>query len=294
MRIPEPSAVLQLLKPITWFAPMWAFGCGVVSGGFSTSARWSMVLAGIALAGPLVCATSQAVNDWYDRDVDAINEPDRPIPSGRIPGRWGFYIAFLWTILSLAWAWSLGKWVLCAAIVGLVLAWIYSAPPMRLKQNGWWGNSAVALAYEGLPWFTGAAVMAASLPDFRIIVVALLYSLGAHGIMTLNDFKSIDGDRSLGVRSLPVQLGVERAVQLACVVMAAPQIVVIGLLVAWGRPAYAAAVVILLIGQFALMPRLLANPNEKAAAYNATGTTLYVLGMLASAFALRSVGMGSL
>jgi chlorophyll synthase len=163
---------------------------------------------------------------------------------------------------------------------------------MRLKQNGWWGNSAVALAYEGLPWFTGAAVMAASLPDLRIIAIALLYSLGAHGIMTLNDFKSIDGDRRLGVRSLPVQLGVKRAVRLACVVMAAPQIVVIGLLVAWGRPAYAAAVVVLLIGQLALMPRLLANPSEKAAAYNATGTTLYVLGMLASAFALRSVGMG--
>ena len=263
MRVPEPSAVLQLLKPITWFAPMWAFGCGVVSSGFSAAARWNMVLAGIALAGPLVCATSQAVNDWYDREVDAINEPNRPIPSGRIPGRWGFYIACLWTILSLAWAWSLGKWVLGAAIVGLGLAWVYSAPPMRLKQNGWWGNSAVALAYEGLPWFTGAAVMAASLPDLRIIAIALLYSLGAHGIMTLNDFKSIDGDRRLGVRSLPVQLGVKRAVRLACVVMAAPQIVVIGLLVAWGRAAYAATVVVLLIGQLALMPRLLANPQRE-------------------------------
>jgi chlorophyll/bacteriochlorophyll a synthase len=290
MRVPEPSAVLQLLKPITWFAPMWAFGCGVVSSGSSTLSRWAMVLAGIALTGPLVCATSQAVNDWYDREVDAINEPNRPIPSGRVPGRWGFYIACLWTVLSLAWALSLGRWVLTAAIVGLALAWVYSAPPLRLKQNGWWGNSAVAVAYEGLPWFTGAAVMAASLPDFRIIVIALLYSLGAHGIMTLNDFKSIDGDRSLGVRSLPVQLGAERAVQLACVVMAAPQIAVIGLLVAWGRPAYAAAVLVFLIGQFALMPGLIANPGKRAAAYNATGTTLYVLGMLASAFALRSVG----
>ncbi len=290
MRVPEPSAVLQLLKPITWFAPMWAFGCGVISSGSSTLSRWTMVLAGIALTGPLVCATSQAVNDWYDREVDAINEPNRPIPSGRVPGRWGFYIACIWTVLSLGWALSLGRWVLSAAIVGLALAWVYSAPPLRLKQNGWWGNSAVAVAYEGLPWFTGAAVMAASLPDFRIIVIALLYSLGAHGIMTLNDFKSIDGDRSLGLRSLPVQLGAERAVQLACVVMAAPQIAVIGLLAAWGRPAYAASVFVLLVGQFALMPGLVANPSERAAAYNATGTTLYVLGMLASAFALRSVG----
>src|SRR5271166_1712498 len=123
MRVPEPSAVLQLLKPITWFAPMWAFGCGVVSSGFSASSRWTLVLAGIALAGPLVCATSQAVNDWYDREVDAINEPQRPIPSGRMPGRWGLYIAILWSLLSIACAAALGVWVLCAAATGLALAW---------------------------------------------------------------------------------------------------------------------------------------------------------------------------
>src|SRR5689334_6254567 len=84
---PAPGAVLELLKPITWFAPMWAFGCGVVSSGAPVGGRWPAILTGVALAGPLVCATSQAANDWYDREVDAINEPDRPIPSGRIPGR---------------------------------------------------------------------------------------------------------------------------------------------------------------------------------------------------------------
>lgn len=290
MRSPQPRAVLELLKPITWFAPMWAFACGVISSGLPTSARWAIVLAGVALAGPLICATSQAVNDWYDRDVDAINEPGRPIPSGRIPGRWGLYIACVWTVFSLAWAWSLGPWVFAAAVVGLVLAWAYSMPPVRLKQNGWWGNSAVAVAYEGLPWFTGAAIMAATLPDPRVILLAALYSFGAHGIMTLNDFKSIEGDRRLGVRSLPVQLGAERAARLACVVMAAPQVVVIGLLVAWNRPLYGATVAALLLGQLALMPRLLKDPRGQAAVYNATGTTLYVLGMLTSAFALRAAG----
>ena len=280
MRSPQPAAVLELLKPITWFAPMWAFACGVVSSGLSASTHWTVVLAGVALAGPLVCATSQAVNDWYDRHVDAINEPNRPIPSGRIPGRWGFYIACVWTILSLAWAWSLGTWVLCAAVVGLALAWAYSAPPLRLKQNGWWGNSAVALAYEGLPWFTGAAVMAAGLPDFRIIALAGLYSLGAHGIMTLNDFKSVDGDRQLGVRSLPVQLGVSRAVRLACAVMVAPQVAS-----SYCSPSGAGLPTppwfcALLLGQLALMPRLMKDPRNGAAVYNATGTTLYVLGML--------------
>ena len=86
---PSPLVVLELLKPITWFPPMWAFGCGIVSSGQSPAGRWPLVLAGLLLVGPLVCATSQAANDWFDRHVDAINEPNRPIPSGRIPGRWG-------------------------------------------------------------------------------------------------------------------------------------------------------------------------------------------------------------
>jgi chlorophyll synthase len=292
MRAPTPSAFLELLKPITWFAPMWAFACGVVSSGLPATGRWPVIVMGVVLAGPLVCATSQAVNDWFDREVDAINEPNRPIPSGRIPGRWGFYIACAWTVISLIVAAALGIWVLGAAIFGLVLAWAYSAPPARLKLNGWWGNSAVAICYEGLPWFTGAAVMAASLPDWRVVLLALLYSFGAHGIMTLNDFKSVDGDQQMGVMSLPVQLGVEKAARLACWVMAAPQIVVIALLYAWSLPLHAAAVAALLVGQFALMRRLLADPRGQAPFYNATGTTLYVLGMLVGAFALRSSLMG--
>jgi chlorophyll synthase len=287
MARPVPSAVLELFKPITWFAPMWAFACGVVSSGLPLAARWVFILAGVALAGPLVCATSQAVNDWYDRHVDAINEPNRPIPSGRIPGQWGLYIAIAWTLVSVLVASILGRWVLYAALFGLVLAWAYSAPPLRLKQNGWWGNTAVAVCYEGLPWFTGAAVMAASLPDVRVIVLALLYSFGAHGIMTLNDFKSVEGDRRMGVLSLPVQLGVDRAVRLACVVMAAPQLVVIALLFHWSRPFYAELIGAFLVGQFFLMVRLLRAPREMASWYNATGTSLYVFGMLASAFALR-------
>jgi chlorophyll synthase len=156
---PAPSAVLELLKPITWFPPMWAFACGVVSSGVPIPANWPTVVLGVILAGPLVCAMSQAINDWYDRDVDAINEPHRPIPSGRIPGRWGLYIAAIWSVLSLIVAAILGRWVFVAAILGLFLAWAYSAPPLRLKQNGWWGNAACGFSYEGLAWVTGAAEM---------------------------------------------------------------------------------------------------------------------------------------
>lgn len=285
--IPAPSAVLELFKPITWFAPMWAFMCGVVSSGVPLTSRWPLLLGGVLLAGPLICATSQAVNDWYDRHVDAINEPKRPIPSGRIPGNWGLWIAIVWTALSLAFSSLLGIWVFCAAVLGLVLSWAYSAPPFRLKQSGWLGPAAVAISYEGITWFTGAAVMSGALPDWRILFLAICYSVGAHGIMTLNDFKAVEGDSQTGIRSLPVELGVDNAALVACAMMAVPQIVVIVRLAAWGRPAYAAIVGLFVAVQFVLMARLLRDPRKYAPWYNATGTTLFVFGMLTAAFAVR-------
>jgi chlorophyll synthase len=288
-RLPAASAVLELFKPITWFAPMWAFMCGVVSSGVPLLSHLAMLAGGIILAGPLICATSQAVNDWFDRHVDLINEPGRPIPSGRIPGDWGLRIAIIWTVLSVAFAALLGMWVFSAALVGVALSWAYSAPPFRLKQGGWLGPAAVALSYEGITWFAGAAVMSGSLPAPPILLIAALYSIGAHGIMTLNDFKAVDGDRQTGIRSLPVRYGVDGAARIACAVMAIPQILVALQLWAWHRPVFAAAVALLLAAQCALMVRLLGDPRRLAPWYNATGTTLYVIGMLTAAFAVRSM-----
>lgn len=293
MALPALSAVTELFKPITWFPPMWAFACGVVASGEGLGARALVIATGVLLAGPLVCATSQAVNDWFDRHVDAINEPQRPIPSGRLPGHWGLYLAVAWTLLSLLVASTLGLWGFLAAALGLALAWAYSAPPLRLKRNGWWGNAACGLSYEGLAWVTGAAVMAGStLPGSHSLALALLYSLSAHGIMTLNDFKAIEGDRQMGIGSLPVRLGVQNAARVACWVMALPQALVIALLLAWGAPWHALATVALLGGQLVLMRHFLQAPVARALFYSAAGVPLFVSGMMVSAFALRSLGGG--
>ncbi len=287
---PALSAVAELLKPITWFPPMWAFTCGVIASGVALQGRWPLVVTGVVLAGPLVCATSQAVNDWFDRHVDAINEPQRPIPSGRMPGRWGLYIAFGWTVLSLAVATLLGPWGFGAATIGLALAWAYSAPPLRLKVNGWWGNAACGLCYEGLAWATGAAVMAGgSMPAPQSLALAGLYSAGAHGIMTLNDFKAVEGDRQMGIGSLPVRLGVRGAARAACWIMALPQLGVILLLVSWGLPGYAVAISVLLLLQVLMMDVFLDRPTEKALWYSGFGVPVFVSGMMVSAFALRSI-----
>ena len=283
----SPGALLQLLKPITWFPPMWAFLCGWISAGPGTDLSGWSLLAGVILTGPLVCGASQIVNDWYDQDVDALNEPDRPIPSGRVPGKTAFWFAVVWTAIAQTWAILIGPWVAAATGLGLVLAWAYSAPPLRLKMNGWWGNSAVAISYEGLAWITGAAiVIGGDLPAEPILLIALLYSIGAHGIMTLNDFKSVEGDLAMGIRSLPAQLGPTRAARVACLFMLLPQLIVILLLVRWGLMPFALTVSLVVVAQLLAMRKLLRDPKQFAPWYNATGVSLYVLGMMAVAIGL--------
>ena len=136
---------------------------------------------------------------------------------------------------------------------------------------------------------TGAAVMAAGgWPSERSMLLALLYSVGAHGIMTLNDFKSIEGDRQMGIGSLPVRLGVDGAARTACLMMAAPQVVVVVMLAQWGASSHALGVAALLAVQLGLMLRFLASPRERATWYSALGINFFVIGMLVSAFALRA------
>jgi len=288
-KYPEPVALLRLIKPITWFPPIWAYLCGSVATGVSLWENLGLVLVGMILAGPIVCGMSQAANDWCDRHVDAVNEPDRPIPSGRVPGRWGLWIALAMTGLALGVGSILGPWGAAATLIGIAAAWAYSAEPIRLKRSGWWGPGLVGLSYEGLPWFTGSAVLLGALPSWENMLLALLYALGAHGIMTLNDFKALEGDRLHGVRSLPVVLGPERAAQVACVVMIAAQAGVAGLLFAWAQPFHATAIVALILGQMAAMRVLMRDPKARAPWYNGTGVVFYISGMMISAFALRGM-----
>jgi chlorophyll synthase len=105
--------------------------------------------------------------------------------------------------------------------------------------------------------------------------------------MTLNDFKSIKGDREMGVNSLPVMLGAQKAARVACAIMAAPQVVVIGLLASWSQWIHAAIVLSFLVVQLVMMARFLKSPIERALWYSGFGVPLYVFGMLASAFAVR-------
>ena len=280
---PSLISLLELIKPVTWFPPMWAFLCGVVSVGALNSNNTILILAGLLLAGPLVCGMSQAVNDWCDRHVDAINQPERPIPSGRVSAGWGFFTGITMSAISILFAYYLGSLIFFATIIGVLAAWLYSLEPIRLKRSAIFGPGVVAICYEGLPWFTGAAIFTISLPNKEVLIVLSLYALGAHGIMTMNDFKATKGDKLLGINSLPVILGRKPATLVACLIMLFPQLIVISLFYFWGSLILAITLAVCVLLQSLSMIFLIRDPEKNTPFFNMTGVLLYIAGMMLSA-----------
>ena len=280
---PSLISLLELIKPVTWFPPMWAFLCGVVSVGALNSNNIILILSGLLLAGPLVCGMSQAVNDWCDRHVDAINQPERPIPSGRVSAGWGFFTGIIMSGTSIIFAYYLGSLIFFATIIGVLAAWLYSLEPIRLKRSAIFGPGVVAICYEGLPWFTGAAIFTISLPNKEVLIVLSLYALGAHGIMTMNDFKATKGDKLLGINSLPVILGRKPATLVACLIMLFPQLIVISLFYFWGSLILALTLAVCVLLQSLSMIFLIRDPEKNTPFFNMTGVLLYIAGMMLSA-----------
>lgn len=277
---------VSLMKPITWFAPSWAFLCGAIaSGGLSWSIEsLGRLLLGLLMAGPILCGLSQVINDYCDQEVDAINEPHRLIPSGQISLRHIQTISVVLTWVGCSMALFLGSEVALYVGVGLLFALAYSMKPIRAKRNGWYGNALVSFAYEGLAWLAGHVAFGAL--TGQSLTLAMFYSIGAHGIMTVNDFKSMVGDAQMGIRSIPVQYGKHIAARLVVLTMSLAQIGVIVALLWWGSPIAAAVVGFLLLIQAVPYVRFVRDPEHNAVFFNATAIMLFVWGMLAAAIGL--------
>jgi chlorophyll synthase len=238
------------------------------------------------MAGPVLCGLSQVINDYCDREVDAINQPERLIPSGQVTLRQVQVLSVVLTLIGSGIALFLGQEVALYVGLGLVFALAYSMKPVRAKRNGWVGNLLVSFSYEGLAWLAGHAAFA--LLTWPSAIVAGIYSIGAHGIMTVNDFKSIEGDTRMGIKSIPVMYGKKAAAWMVVLTMGLSQAVVITLLYVWGHPVAATVVLLLLLVQTIPNVRFIRDPEHNAVFFNATAIMLFVWGMLAAAIGLAT------
>ncbi len=280
---------LTLMKPITWFAPVWAFLCGAIASGGTSLAAGDIarVVLGIIFAGPIMCGLSQVINDYFDREVDAINEPDRLIPSGMVSIQQVMLTIVALAVAAVVIAALLGRGVLLLTGFGMLTSVAYSAPPIRAKRNGWYGNTLVAISYEGFAWLAGHLAFAALTPGS--LLAAVLYSFATHGIMSINDYKSIDGDKEVGIQTLPVLYGPQRTAWMIVFTMNVAQIGVLTAFVVWQHWIIVAALTFVFIVQVPMQRFFLKDPMENYLKFSAIGVSLFVWGMLITAIGLRGL-----
>jgi len=294
---------LQLMKPVTWIPLLWGVLCGAAASG-NYHAVWSGAplevcledlgksLGCMVLAGPFLTGYTQTINDWYDRDIDAINEPNRPIPSGAIKDN--EVIAQIWALLlgGLGLAYGLDQWaghdfpmITALSVGGSFISYIYSAPPLKLKQNGWAGNYALGSSYIALPWWCGQAMFGTL--NFPVIVLSMSYSVAGLGIAIVNDFKSVEGDREMGLQSLPVAFGIDTAKWICAGTIDITQLGVAGYLYSIGETTYANILVGLVLPQMFLQNKyLLKDPVKFDVQYQAAAQPFLVFGILDTALAV--------
>lgn len=290
---------LQLMKPITWIPLIWGVVCGAASsGGYTwTVENFLIAAACMLLSGPLLAGYTQTLNDFYDREIDAINEPYRPIPSGAISIPQ--VVAQITVLLAagIALAYGLDLWaghtfptITALAIGGSFLSYIYSAPPLKLKKNGWLGNYALGASYIALPWWAGHALFGDL--NGTIVILTLFYSLAGLGIAVVNDFKSVEGDRQLGLKSLPVMFGIATAAWICVLMIDIFQLGIVGYLMSIQQNLYAVLLILLVIPQITFQDMyFLRDPLNNDVKYQASAQPFLVLGMLVTALALGHAGI---
>jgi chlorophyll synthase len=290
---------LQLMKPITWIPLIWGVVCGAASSG---EYFWSLenilkVLTCMLLSGPLMTGYTQTLNDFYDKEIDAINEPYRPIPSGAISIPQVVTQIFVLLFGGLGISYLLDLWaghefpvMFCLTLGGAFIAYIYSAPPLKLKQNGWLGNYALGASYIALPWWAGHVLFGQL--NWKIAILTLIYSLAGLGIAVVNDFKSVEGDRQLGLKSLPVMFGITTAAWICVIMIDVFQAGIAGYLISIQENLYATIVLLLIIPQITFQDMyFLRNPLENDVKYQASAQPFLVIGMLITGLALGHAGI---
>ncbi|MCL1465881.1 chlorophyll synthase ChlG [Argonema galeatum] len=290
---------LQLMKPITWIPLIWGVVCGAASSGNYSWTLENVLIAAacMLMSGPLLTGYTQTVNDFYDKDIDAINEPYRPIPSGAIAipqvvkQIWVLLLAGIGVAFVLdLWAGHSFPTIAVLALGGSFISYIYSAPPLKLKKNGWLGNYALGASYIALPWWAGHALFGDL--NATIVVLTLLYSLAGLGIAIVNDFKSVEGDRELGLQSLPVMFGVSTAAWICVLMIDIFQGAIAAYLIAIHQNLYATILLLLVIPQITFQDMyFLRDPLKNDVKYQASAQPFLVLGMLVAGLALGHAGV---
>ena len=209
----------ELSRPFTLVAPaLGFFSGGLTAIGAAPYEPWTPRLLVYPLIGALMAAVLNAgnntLNQIYDLEIDRVNKPKRPLPSGRVSIRDAWIWTWITYIAAIVLAWFVAPggrhecfWIV---IIAVVCTFIYSMPPLRTKRLGIWANVTIAIP-------RGVLLKVAGWSSVKTIwgvepwYIGGIFGLFLLGATTTKDFADMDGDRRGGCRTLPIQYGVSRA-----------------------------------------------------------------------------------
>jgi 4-hydroxybenzoate polyprenyltransferase len=218
----EPSRLRTLAdfaRPFTLIAPALGFASAAATAfGAQPRETWSWSLVAYPLIGSVMAAVlniaSNGLNQIFDFEIDRINKPRRPLPSGRMSLREAWAVTLASFALAFVLAWNVAPggrhecfWMVAAAAV---ITTLYSVPPFRTKRLGIWANVTIAVPRGVLLKVAGWSSVKTAL-GFEPWFLGAIFGLFLLGATTTKDFADMDGDRRGGCRTLPIQFGVTRA-----------------------------------------------------------------------------------
>lgn len=214
------TAYKDLVRPFTLLMPFVGFFAGAGIAYFAnaeltipTSKLYFNMIIG-AIAASLLNAASNCINQYYDYDIDVINKPNRPLPSGRISKSTGLKFGLVLYVIDLILALLINIPVLVFVAITALLTYFYSAPPIRFKNNPILSNISMAIP-RGLllPVVGWLSVHPENFTNpnptpWAIGLILFLYFVGA---ATTKDYADMKGDAAGGAKTLPVVLGVTKS-----------------------------------------------------------------------------------
>jgi bacteriochlorophyll c synthase len=267
--VDKVRAHLELLDPVTWISVFPCLAAGVMASGAmkGTVHDYLLLFAIFLMFGPLGTGFSQSVNDCFDLELDRVNEPSRPIPSGRLSekeGLWNSIIALLLAMGIGVFFWLhiggvRGMVILISIMGALFVAYIYSAPPLKLKKNIMASAPAVGFSYGLAPFLSANALFGDIRPE--ALWLASLNFFMAVALIILNDFKSAEGDKEGGLKSLTVMIGARNTFLVSFLIIDVVFALLAYLSFDWGFVGPSVFVVIGLLLNMAIQVQLLRDPK---------------------------------
>ncbi len=204
----SPKDYLEIMRPVNSVMVGIAIIVGAaITGGAETLGNYMLLIYSF-LTGFTLTGASMAINDYYDRDIDFINEPKRPIPSGRITPQGAIVFTAVLSVVGLA-----ASWMISYAAFGIaVFAWIVMmAYSIWGKKQGFLGNLMVSTCIA-LPFIYGGLLSGQIYSSIFFSMLAFLSNTGREITKGIVD---IEGDRAEGVRTVAVSKGASRAADIA-------------------------------------------------------------------------------